>query len=414
MTTVPTNLHAVAAPRRSHLSRRVNLPVLGASGPTLLDHSLITLARAAEAGSDVLRGFGFSREKSAAGVMAWLDRRSWPTAALRIGLGVATPWIDGILASPGQSNVMFFDARVGDPEEVLHDAWLDAVLHADRQGTLWISTPRRRGGEATWHDWSIEPPLAYLTMFPTRLDVSRVRVARPVMADAGVIRLLVECAATLSRKAHRIGACDRVAGRGRVHAGQEGWSGEDEALHLLSATLESCEGRIGQSEALAAAARVCGAWLATTEAPLDAEIRVEPSKVTTGFVSDEPQTLLRAAAVYCGARRGELALEAYTKAHAMLRRRAWVPADDAATLVHSELQYQAKSALGFGRVLAGAVVVCSGLAPDRIPFFRDDLLDDAEEMFTWEDREFEQRLMLELFSEMVRSRRAESAMPLAA
>lgn len=212
---------------------------------------------------------------------AWIGRmdRGCASAPLLIGLDVAPALGTAIMGAPASAPVRWIDLGTsGAPAQHLP---LDAVVSV-RGGLLLITTRESDDSEAAWYDWSRSRPLGYSSVFPLRVDPSRVTLGDAEAAEAapGAVAALAVAAAALSRSPWRLTLPDRLAGRRAVSAGVIGKS----MSRLGEVGLdESCPESLRRP-----ALRAASAYLSTAEG-VNPEFRQSVARAAVGVLPEEPE-----------------------------------------------------------------------------------------------------------------------------
>jgi hypothetical protein len=396
-----------------------NLLVSGASG----------MLRGALKGAEFLKGRGLRLggvterlPMSEDALTRWLDQHGWPTRRPLIGVVQAGEWSSPITRAPGVLWPQWCDLRDATPQgdEPRH---LDATIRRTHDG-LEVQTPERAGLDAAWFDWSQERPLSYPSVFPTRLDCARVTLgAGGLSIDPRVTRLLMEAAVIASRHPSRLSLDDRLAGRAPAWARGHAKTTMGLAvatpdplsvvLRPLADTISHLPEPRRSSAWSRCAARVLGAWAATTSEHVDHATRRTAAHAAMHVVGDEPQTLLRVGAVLIGEGLATDAMELLLRAARLLEGQGLDATADQVLFVQSELQTMGDSRLALGRVAAGLTLVGATIPASQLAFFRDDFLDDAAHAGILRSNEHARAIVHEVFRllAIVRSAPSSSVAP---
>lgn len=356
----------------------------------------------------------------------WLQKTDWPARPIRVGIGIADELAELILDAPGAIDVEWFSVpKSQDAERLCRSHGLDAVLTSDRDGGITITTLENRGMDATWYDWGNSAPLSYVTAFPVRLDCSKVTLTgnedgEPWLdaAQAVVVRALIEAAAVLSRSPSRVTIEDELQGRrslGIARARQSGFgrypTGRDPVQYVLKRLVfvieHASRGTVAATRAERAAARVAAAFLATPLAKVDDITRLRGLETAARVAGDEPEVMLRLAAVRFSCMRDVAALDALLRADRMLRNIQMHPGIDNLAFLMSELEHGTDEPLTLGRVAAGITLLSAGKSLGELAFLRDEVLDDMRFSRWLSGREQDQALLVDIFRNLERSRRGE-------
>lgn len=346
----------------------------------------------------------------------WHDRTNWPTRPLRLGLHNPSTWSEAIVRADSAMECEFFVV----PEHV-HPASacqrynLDGLVAAQGEDSYEIFTNEDQSREAAWYDWTIERPLSYASVFPTRVDCGRITL--PANEDgppaALILRPLLDAAAILSRHPARLGFRDRLNGRRPAGArptrtdrfGPYTPSREHiaPAMLALASCVESAPFSATPSSSLRAAAHACGAWLSMWSNRLQDDRRRNLLEGIARVTGDEPQTMLRLAAGRFAVVDDSAGMEALLRAQHVLHAQG-LPEFDQSAFLQSELEHGICAPIALGRVASGIALVCASLAQDKIPYFRDDVMDDARYSGWLVGRDQDRKFLLEVFDAIIRDR----------
>lgn len=341
-----------------------------------------------------------------------LDGDSAPVRPLRIGVAVERDLADWVMGDRGDPSWMMIEPTAC-AAALADEHRLDAVVVRDGPDSLGVVTPERPGLEAAWFDWACERPVSYLSLFPMRVDCARLSLSGLAKPDrwAGergeFLRTLIVTAATLSRWPARLTSLDRVLGR-RPAAGDRAdrFDVASGSLYTLGRSLETLADRRGAGAR--AAGRALSAWLATFAGPIDEDDRARFAEAAADAAGEEPEVMLRLAAVRLACFQDELGLDALLRADRMLRGRTALPGVDHVKFLQSELSHGTPDPLTFGRVAAGLCLACSTTAADRIAYLRDDLFEDMRFSGWLVGRDQDRALLMEVFRALERARRADT------
>ncbi|MCB9840775.1 MAG: hypothetical protein H6809_03880 [Phycisphaeraceae bacterium] len=321
---------------------------------------------------------------------AWHDRVSWPTRALHVALvgggERVRRSIKGSVSSGSDAGLRWFVGHDRIDDDVLCERYgLDGVLTVDADGRGVLLTCERAEREAAWYDWGQNRPISYASVFPGRLDPMQVTLGEIDAGDAGTVETITRAACVLSRHPARLGGVDRASGRRPIElpvaAEQTGEDGA-EANWVAGAMAELIEAveawPVGRppTDAIRVAARVASAWLAGTVCTLEGEERLAGVEAAARILGDEAEVLLRLGAVRIAAGRDEAGLEALCRADEALAGDADLAQVDPFAFLQAELGAGESGAMTLGRVAAGICMVCARTGDDRIPYLRDDIMDD--------------------------------------
>lgn len=346
----------------------------------------------------------------------WHDKAAWPTRPLRLGLHNPGPWADAVVRAPSAVQSEFFVVpQSTHPTQACRTHALDAILASPGEDSFDIFTNEDPAREAAWYDWTNERPLSYASVFPTRVDCGRITL--PANEDgtpaASILRALLDSAAILSRHPARLGFRDRLNGRRPASARPTRTDrfapftpARDflaPALLNLATHLESAPFSATPSTPLRAAAHACGAWLATGTDAVDDDRRRTLLEAAARITGEEPQTMLRLAAARFAVVDDSAGMEALLRAHHVLHAQG-LPEFDQSAFLQSELEHGIHAPIALGRVASGIALVCASLPADKIPYFRDDVMDDARYSGWLVGRDQDRKFLLEVFDAIIRDR----------
>ena len=353
-------------------------------------------------------------------VSRWHDATDWPVRPLRIGFLDPAEWSDRIAAAPGGCDVELFTLpQTTNFDRACAPDRLDAAVRCVEGRVIEVVTAENAGRDAAWYDWSLDRPLSYPSVFPVRIDPARVTLA-PVEGtcfDAGLTRALIEAAAALSRHPSRLTLADRVAGRrpsgastfrpARARAYRPTIDLATASVRRVAALLASSSIDSAPTLTQRSAARLVGA-AAATQPWLFEQTRLSGAMETAARVSaEEPETMLRLAAVRLAQLNDAGGLDAITRADRMLRDRELLSAVDPLTFLQSELKHGTPGPATLGRLAAGICMLGSTMPADRLSYFRDDLLDDLRFAELLLGRDQDRVVLFEVFRTLARARQQE-------
>lgn len=347
------------------------------------------------------------------------DLLPWPARPVRIAMTIDESRAEALKAAPGIIECEFIRIR----EEDLAGHCYDAVVQ-DGPGGLEVLTPEAPGREASWYDWADARPLAYASVFPMRLDCAKVSLSGLSMRsdrDAALARALIETAAVLSRSGHRLTMADRALGRRPLGEVRPDGAGDhrpvlardpvEACLKDLLFRVQSFDVGAAPVPAQRAAARLVSAWLATRPVGEDFEIdlaaRRRGIEAAVQVAGDEPETMLRLAAVRFAGMDDDGGYDALWRADRILRDRQTLPGTDQFLFLQAELDMGPYGPMTLGRAAAGICLLCATTPIERIPYVRDDLIDDMRYSGWLVGRDQDRSMLLEVFRRLERIRRSE-------
>lgn len=356
-------------------------------------------------------------ERALGAVGDWADRLPMPARPFQLALAVPPDLRDGVdrvaRACGLPVETIGLDTIGHDPADACLRHGLDAVLHQNDDGTHQIVVMEREGREAAWHDWAGQRPIGFASAFPLRIDPAMVTLGRIDADDDAQVRLaatLMLTAAALGRSAPRLTLTDRLAGRRPIvgtPVNRNSAGGQDPMEYLLDELDEAYRdvpSGTPANPATLAAARIVQAWMATWDGHADVERRYEAIANAAARLADEPESLLRLATARIAMFEDEQGLDTLTEADRALRHgdRPLLHVDHAAFL-QSELEHAVYGPFTLGRVAAGLCLCCARTDDDRLPYLREDLMDDIRYSGWLIGRDQDSALLVDLF------RRLESA-----
>ncbi|MCK6475865.1 MAG: hypothetical protein L6Q35_03430 [Phycisphaerales bacterium] len=331
---------------------------------------------------------------------------------LRIGFAMARRRAEQFIDHDQPGAAWFMIDRHADPEESAIRYALDVVVAEPAPGVLRIQTLERDGMDASWFDWTRRRPLSYESVFPLRVDPSRMHLDLSndgeLAASAPVTAELIRCAAVLARHPQRLDVQDVVLGRqlsgstrGRASESSGLWFDESsEAMVRLAAIIEQRSVTARATEADRAGARAVSAWLASWDDSVSDEQRRRWIEACARILPDEPEVMLRLGAVRLSAMDDEMGIAALRDADAALQREHDLCVSDPVAFLQAELEHGPENPMTVARVAAGLCLTLAGVPTERLAFLQEDLLDDMR-FATWlvgrdQDRALLMRVMREL------------------
>lgn len=344
---------------------------------------------------------------------AWIRSAPWPTRPLRIGLCMPEDEAEALVRAPGASRVEWFHlADWDDPVSVCRRHCFDAAVYHDGEGPVRIVTPERSGHAASIVEWAdLTGELTFGKVFPGRVDPAAVVVegaaGSVVRRGAGLLRALVEAAATLARSEHRLTLPDIVLGRRPTDiverpAGLSLWrpggSPASRAMHFLAeASAREAE---AWPEASAIGADAAGAFFVSNPWMSPSE-RLAGLRTLGEASSSCAKTALRLGAAGIASLEDDEAMRWLARADELLRKGATPLAElDHAAFLESELSHGSDDPMGVGRAAAGIALVCAATEPDQLPFVRDDMLEEMAYAGWLVGRDQDRSLLIRVFLEI--------------
>jgi hypothetical protein len=331
---------------------------------------------------------------------------------LRVGL-MLDSWAAGRFATDEFRDVEWVRAEGSSPTRALAEMNLDAVLCEGEAEGVVVRTREHASREAGWFDWGTPRPMTYFSIFPLRVDASRVtlhgllrELEQGETAGVSAARRVTRLAALMSRLPGRLTLADRFAGRGALVRGA--------GAEVMADGLREAAEMLGEEPSAAerAAARVASAWVATEHEGLRDNERCRLVDLVTRSAGDEPEVMLRSAAVRLSLMDENLGIEAIARADRMIRQRGvqggLLGGLEHLRLVQAELEHGTFGEMTLGRVAAGLCLACAATPADRIAFLKDDLFEDFRFSHYLIGRDKEHAILMEVFRELERARRAET------
>jgi hypothetical protein len=285
---------------------------------------------------------------------------------------------------------------------------LDALLRTSGEGPghpMRVVSREYPEREAAWYDWSTPRPLTYAALFPVRVDVSRVTLESVDLAreqQANLLASALRAAAVLSRCPSRLRLSDHLTGRlpsaRRDEAVRTPNSLADRSmLELVDALVASGS---DPSPVARAAGRVVSAWLASTEAWLDLDLRRKGVEAALSVVGEEPEILLRAAAVRLAMFEDDAAFDLFRTAERIIRSGTHPTLEEHLAFLQAELELGSPNPLTLGRVASGICLVCATSPREKVAFIRGDIMDDVRHSAWLVGRDQDRQVLREVFSLM--------------
>lgn len=358
------------------------------------------------------RGRSSNTDSFARAFCQWHDRLAWPTRPAHVALvGLSDRVRRSLIDTPDAAGIRWFqgDARLDD-SVLCERHTLDAVVNADADSRVQIATSEHAGQDAAWYDWGTRCPISYASVFPGRLDPSLATLGPVDTSDTHVVASLTTAACVLSRHPARLSALDRARGRRPIDLPVSGPIDNHghpvvSAMHDLIDHVESWPVGKPASGAIRVAARVTSAWLAGTACGLEPADRLPGLEAAARILTDEPEAMLRLAAVRIAAGKDDLGLSALVEADALLRESDEAAQVDPFAFLQAELEAGESSPMTVGRVAAGICMVCTRTPAERLPYLRDDIMDDMRYAEWLIGSDPDRMLLYRVFDEIAACRR---------
>jgi hypothetical protein len=381
------------------------------AGPTLawasrsVDHALMRLP-IGRAGFD---GFRMRLQNK-------LDRGTWPSAPLRIGLDLTSETGEALMdAMPADVSPEWLPVS-GEDQRTLERLRLDVIVRQTPGEPMRITTrvdPSRREG---WADWSSTGPLSFGSVFPGRVDPGQITLESVDLTDEAelcLVAALVQAAGVLSRCTARVGFEDRLCGRTPCDApSRKGVTLTvtdcTKAMKRLGDVMLATRGAREATPALRAAARAVSAYFAGTDAKIAIETRLLFTRAAAEILAEEPEALLRAAAMRFAACDDLPALGMLMEAEHLIRERGGAAPTDQLPFLQAELELGLPGPFTLGRVAAGIAIVAATSPADRLAYVRGDVMDDARYSSWLVGRDQDRAVLAEVLRRLEQSRGSHS------
>lgn len=349
----------------------------------------------------------------------WIEHAPFPTRPLRIGLCLPDEEADAIVGSDTSAETSRVEwyrmGRWDDPVGACRRHLFDAAVYHDGEGPLRIVTLERPGRPASVVEWAdLIGELTFGKLFPCRVDAAAVVIegasSARVREGAGLLRAIIETAATLSRSEHRLTLEDRVLGRRPSDeierpGGLSLWKSSSSAAAITMGRLvqQAVSGTGVWPEASAVGLDAASAFFVSAPGMSPRE-RLDGLCRVAGANSISGKTALRLAATNIAALEDDQGMEWLVRADALLRDGSETLASlDHAAFLESELSHGSEDPMGVGRAAAGICLVCAATPPDRLPFFRDDMLEEMAYAGWLVGRDQDRGLLIRVFMEILRA-----------
>ena len=350
---------------------------------------------------------------------AWLNARALPTRPLRVGLCLPDDEADALVNAGGSGSALrvewFRMSGWDDPVGACRRHLFDAAVYHDGEGPVRIVTLERPGLGAGVVEWAdLVGPLTFGSLFPVRVDPAAVviegaSVAR-VREGAGLLRALVEAAATLSRSEHRVSLADRVLGR-RVTdvierpGGLSLWKSARSAagVAMERVTREATAHAESWPEAAAIGIDAASAFFVASPSMSPTE-RLDGLRTVAAAGVVSGKTALRLGASSIAGLEDDEGMSWLVRADALLRDGSNEVAElDHVAFLESELSHGSDDPMGVGRAAAGICLVCASSSPEQLAFIRDDMLEEMAYAGWLVGRDQDRGLLIRVFREIERS-----------
>ncbi|MDQ7012582.1 MAG: hypothetical protein Q9O74_01645 [Planctomycetota bacterium] len=349
----------------------------------------------------------------------WLAGAAFPTRPLRVGLCLPDDEADALVETDraaGAARVEWF--RMGqwdDPVGACRRHLFDAAVYHDGEGPIRIVTLERPGHSASVIEWTdLVGELTFGKLFPGRVDAAAVVIegasSAKVREGAGLLRAIVEGAATLARSEHRLTLVDRVLGRRPTDVierpgGLALWkSSRTAAATAMGRIAEQAAQQVEVwPEAAAIGIDAASAFFVSAPGMAPCE-RLDGLRAVAEAGALSGKTALRLGATSIAALEDAEGMEWLVRADALLRDGSTtLAALDHAAFLESELSHGSEDPMGVGRAAAGICLVCAATPLERLPFVRDDMLEEMAYAGWLVGRDQDRGLLIRVFMEIERA-----------
>jgi hypothetical protein len=376
-----------------------------------------TLARVSRAVDRGLGGVAIGRaglDSARKRLETRLDRGSWPSAPLRIGLDLTPETGEALMdAMPADVSPEWIPV-CGEDRRVLERCRLDVIVRQTPGEPMRITTRVDPSRPAGIDDWSLTPPLSFGSVFPGRFDPGQVTLESVDLTDEAeccLVSALVQAAAVLSRCTPRVGFEDRLCGRTPSDApSRKGVTLTitdcTRAMKRLADVMLAARGSREVTPALRAAARAVSAYYASSDAKIAIETRLLFTRAAAEILDEEPEALLRAAAMRFAACDDLPAIGMLMKAEHLVRERGGATSVDQLPFLQAELELGLPGPFTLARVAAGIAVVAATSPAERLAYVRGDVMDDARYSSWLVGRDQDRAVLAEVFRRLEQTRAA--------
>ncbi|MCC6427934.1 MAG: hypothetical protein IT435_14075 [Phycisphaerales bacterium] len=351
-------------------------------------------------------------------LLRWLPRLGMPEAPLRIGMAMGRRKAEQIAEQDSMGIRWLMLPRSAEAWSSASEHGLDAVLIEPAPGVVRVCTLEREGCDSSWFDWSHRRPLSYEAVFPLRIDPSHVSLDLSSESDAPrcaeMIAALARAAAIWSRHPARLGVEDLVLGRRPVVTGSNGSDGVESigwsrdaisaAMIGLAQRLESDGSTLRATAADRAAARAVSAWVSSWDESIADDQRRRWAEACVRILPEEPEVMLRLAAVRLSAFDDEMGIAALRDADAILQHESGLLAADPVAFLQAELEHGPENPMTVARVAAGLCLAFAGVPTKRLAFLQEDLLDDMRFANWLIGRDQDRALLIRILRELREAR----------
>ena len=343
----------------------------------------------------------------------WIEGLSLPTRPLRVGLCMPDDEAGALVEARGSTRVEWF--RLGaweDAQSACRKHLFDAAVFHDGEGPVRVVTLERPGHTAGVVEWAdLVGELNFGKLFPSRVDPAAVVIEGAtrtrVREGADLLRALIESAATLARSGHRLTLPDRVLGRRATDvvdrpAGLSLWrSPRSMSTGVLTNLVRTAAVHAEAWPEAAAIAADAGSGYFIAAPGLSPAERREGLLVAGESKAAGAAAALRLGAASIAALEDDEGMACLVRADTMLRG-GTPPLEqlDHAAFLESELSHGSEDPMSVGRAAAGICLVCASTEPERVPFIRDDMLEEMAYARWLVGRDQDRGLLIRVFLEI--------------
>jgi hypothetical protein len=294
---------------------------------------------------------------------------------------------------------------------------LDAVMLVDRERRLVIQTLEHDEHDAAWFDWAQSLPISYASVFPSRIDASRITLDTIDTLDDQspeawwlIVSTLVSAAA-LARSPRRLTLRDRLDGRRSMVGyptyatpGTANVPAAESELLSLARLAESMASGGQKSQTLTSVLRALSGWMCVADTWTDARLRRRLVEAAAQATPEDVAVLLRLAAVRFADGDDISGFESLLRADKALRGSDQLVPISHLEFVQSEIDLGSESLMTLGRVAAGICLACAAEPDDRLDFIREDIMDDARYSSWLSGRDQDAAVLLRVFKMLKHAR----------
>jgi|GEM_PF-3655948 len=303
---------------------------------------------------------------------------------LRVGVKLPEQWFKALESAPGALGVALVpfsgDGNAAEWRKLGFDAMIE---QASPEGGLTIRTAEVPDAPAAWHDWALELPLSYSSLFPLRIDPAQTTFSGFDWSDNGavaVLRSLLETAALLSRYPSRLSFGDRLRGRPALGLMLGSPVVSDPALDRAFGRMAAVLGdrqrdQVGEVER--SAMRVLAVYLSWTGCGLLPADRVAAARTIGRLGPSEGETCLRACVAAFAGGHEVLGFDLMLTGHERLVVERPEPLVDPMEYLISDISFNRGGAENMGKLAAGLAYATAFIDCPRVSYVLDDVRDEV-------------------------------------